>query len=173
MPGPGSRQWALTWMDAGGICAVATPDTGVGGGAFGRSDRLRSLHQWVHIVSSLQGKLGGCCSADSMCNRDQLQEEGHTVIWGLHGILPVDSSQKQAADLSLWDSRLGAGVMGMPAARSLTVRGGVSGGGPRPPLTSTSDAVAGPAAPSGLTSGSTSCSGFSSEPTAGMTGQCW
>lgn len=27
-------------MDAGGMCAEATPDTGVGGGALGRSDRL-------------------------------------------------------------------------------------------------------------------------------------
>jgi hypothetical protein len=76
----------------------------------------------------------------------------------------VGSSRRQAAHPSPWDSMLGAGVMGTPAARSLVVRGGVSGGGARPPLTSTSDAVTGPAAPSGLISGSTSCSGFSSEP---------
>lgn len=44
-------------MGAGGICAVATPDTGVDGGAFGRSDRLlRGLH--MHNILDHLGPQG-------------------------------------------------------------------------------------------------------------------
>lgn len=40
-------------MDDGGTCAVATPDTGVGGGALGRSGRLlRGLRGIRHDMRS-------------------------------------------------------------------------------------------------------------------------
>jgi large exoprotein involved in heme utilization and adhesion len=66
-------------IDAGGTCAVATPDTGVGGGAFGRSVRLRGLHQRVHLAVSLQGKLGGCCSEGSVCRDTDCRRRVHSV----------------------------------------------------------------------------------------------